>query len=85
MECMAQQWKNRVTKDLRLQLEGKDELQLALEILDNLDVLHKVKVSKKSQRIDFFSLKTLSTFLQYAYNLELEGGIDPEVYNAPSN
>tara|TARA_R100000306_G_C4317648_1_gene113465 strand:- start:47 stop:295 length:249 start_codon:yes stop_codon:yes gene_type:complete len=63
----------RISPSGTLQLEDNDELTLALDILDILDMDWKIWVDKRSKKIEFNVPENAKRFLQEAFDLELLG------------
>jgi len=72
-KCLAQTWMERISESGTLQLEDEDEMILALDILDILDMDWKIWVDKKRRKIEFNVPKNAERFLQEAFDLELLG------------
>jgi len=72
-KCLAQTWMERISPSGTLQLEDKDELTLALDILDILDMDWKIWVDKGSRKIFFNVPENAERFLKEAFDLELLG------------
>jgi len=72
-KCLAQTWMERISPNGTLQLEDNDEMILALDILDILDMDWKIWVDKERRKIEFNVPENAERFLKEAFNLELLG------------